>query len=270
VVRHLNCGSMCPRGGALLGGSGPPWAVTKLVCHCLLVEAGDELVLVDTGFGVTDTRSPKRLGQPFRALVAPECREEETAVRQIERLGLDPADVRHIAVTHLDLDHAGGLEDFPNADVHVFAPELAAARNPPWREKTRYIPGQWAHGPKWATYEVDGDSWFGFDSVRLLPDLPVEIVLVPVVGHSIGHSAIAVKDGDGWLMHCGDAYFHQTEVQTPHSCPAGLRLFQNLVGHDAKVRKANQERLRELNRAHGDEVRLICSHDPADLPGSPP
>jgi glyoxylase-like metal-dependent hydrolase (beta-lactamase superfamily II) len=39
---------------------------------------------------------------------------EETAVRQIERLG-SPADVRHILPTHLDFDHAGGLEDLPGA-----------------------------------------------------------------------------------------------------------------------------------------------------------
>jgi hypothetical protein len=33
-------------------------------------------------------------------------------------------------VTHLDLDHAGGLGDFPDAEVHVHAHELSAARRP--------------------------------------------------------------------------------------------------------------------------------------------
>ena len=42
-------------------------------------------------------------------------------------LGLDPRDVRHIVVTHLDLDHAGGLADFPDAKVHLHAREHAAA-----------------------------------------------------------------------------------------------------------------------------------------------
>lgn len=262
MIRHLNCATMCPRGGALLGGSGGPLSEALLVSHCLLVEAGDGLVLVDTGFGTADVANPKRLGQPFRAMVRPECREDETAIRQIEGMGLDPADVRHIAVTHLDVDHAGGLGDFPDAQVHVFKPELEASRNPPLRERARYIKAQWAHGPKWAEHEVAGDSWFGFDSVRLLPDLPVEIVLVPIVGHSIGHSAIAINTPDGWIMHCGDAYFHHGEVDTPPTCPNGLRVFQNVVGHDQKDRRHNQERLRELAREHGDEVRLICSHDP--------
>ena len=235
------------------------------MCHCLLIEAGGSLVLVDTGFGTGDAADPKRLGQPFRALVRPRCELGEAAIRQIEGLGLDPGDVRQIVTTHLDLDHAGGLGDFPDAEVHVFAPELAAAKAPPLLERTRYISAQWSHGPSWVEHDVAGDSWFGFDSVRLLPDLETEIALVPLVGHSTGHAGVAVKEADGWLLHCGDAYFHTDEVATPHSCPPGLRLFQNLVGHDAKTRRHNQERLRELAREHRDDVRLICSHDPAEL-----
>jgi glyoxylase-like metal-dependent hydrolase (beta-lactamase superfamily II) len=39
-------------------------------------------------------------------------------------LGYQPQDVRHIVLTHLDLDHVGGLRDFPHAEVHVYAEEL--------------------------------------------------------------------------------------------------------------------------------------------------
>ncbi len=262
MLRHLNCATMCPRGGRQLGGSGGPLAEANLVAHCLLVEAGDGLILVDTGLGTADVASPKRLGQPFRALIRPQCREGETAIRQIERLGLAPEDVSHVVLTHLDVDHAGGLGDFPRAQVHVFAPELAAARNPPLRERGRYIKAQWAHGPKWVEHELEGDSWFGFDSVRLLPDLALEIAMVPLLGHSSGHAGIAVNTGENWLFHCGDAYFHHQEVAAPNSCPAGLRLFQNVVGHDRALRHHNQDRLRELARERRQDVHLICSHDP--------
>lgn len=256
---------MCPRGGRLLGGEGGPLSEARLVCHCLLIEAGDALVLVDTGIGTGDCADPKRLGQPFRAVVRPQCRVEESAARQIEGLGFEPGDVRHIVVTHLDLDHAGGLSDFPGADVHVFGPELAASKAPPLRERGRYVAAQWAHGPQWVEHEVDGDDWFGFDSVRLLPGVDTEIALVPLVGHSTGHAGVAVNTADGWLLHCGDAYFHDGEVATPPSCPHGLRAFQNIVQHDGKARRHNQARLRELARDHGADVRLICSHDPAGL-----
>jgi glyoxylase-like metal-dependent hydrolase (beta-lactamase superfamily II) len=258
---------MCPRGARLLAGRGRLLEPTRLVAHCLLIEAGDGLVLVDTGIGTGDVADPTRLGQPFRALVRPRCLLEETAVKQVQALGLDPADVRDVLVTHLDLDHAGGLGDFPAARVHVFGAELAAARSPSLRDRARYLAAQWAHGPTWAEYDLGGDSWFGFESVRLLPDLDIEIVMVPLPGHTAGQAGIAIGDGDGdgWLLHCGDAFFYRGEVETPPSCPPGLRAFQAINAHDGKLRHRNLERLRTLARDHGDEVRLICSHDPEML-----
>jgi hypothetical protein len=37
------------------------------------------------------------------------------------------------------------------------------------------------------------------------------------------------------------------------------------VGSDNGARRSNQERLAELARTHGDEVRLFCSHDESEL-----
>jgi hypothetical protein len=51
-------------------------------------------------------------------------------------------------------------------------------------------------------------------------------------------------------------------METPPRCPPGLKLFQWLNQRDGEAREHNQERLRALAREHGDEVRLICSHDP--------
>ena len=74
------------------------------------------------------------------------------------------------------------------------------------------------------------------------------------------------KNGAGWLLHCGDAYFYRDEVNPEHPyCTPGLRLFQNLMQVDGKQRKANQARLLELARSKGDEVELICAHDPVEL-----
>lgn len=69
----------------------------------------------------------------------------------------------------------------------------------------------------------------------------------------------------GWLLHCGDAYFHRGEVQTPPHCPPGLRVFQSLMQADGKLRQQNQERLRELASRASCEVELICSHDAVEL-----
>ena len=184
---------MRPRGARLLIGAGGILEQVRLVAHCLLIEAPEGLVLLDTGFGTGDVADPGRLGKPFGALARPKLEIGETAVRQVKRLGHDPADVRHILITHLDLDHAGGLADFPDADVHVFAAELAAARSPTRREAARYVKAQWAHGPKWVEHDVDGDTWLGFDSVRVLPGLDGDVAMVSFQGHTRGHTGIALR-----------------------------------------------------------------------------
>lgn len=265
-IHHLSCGTLCPHGARFNTGEGGWLAPAHVVCHCLLIEASDGLVLVDTGFGTDDARNPGQLGAAFRALLRPRPTIAETALTQIEALGFAPGDVRHIVATHLDLDHAGGLPDFPDAEVHVLAPELKAALHPSLRERTRYIGGaHWRHNPHWVEHEVGGDDWFGFESVRILPGTDAEVLLVPTIGHSRGHTAVAVNAGDRWLLHCGDAYFNRGQVATPPTCPPGQRLFQVLMAADNDARKANGERLRELAAAHGDEVSLFCAHDQHEL-----
>jgi glyoxylase-like metal-dependent hydrolase (beta-lactamase superfamily II) len=263
-VHHLNCGSLCPHGKRLINGEGGLRDRGLIVCHCLAIEAGEGLVLVDTGFGIEDARDPRRLG--VQRLVGARPEVETTALKQLERLGFAAGDVRHIVTTHLDPDHTGGLPDFPAAEVHVFAPELEAALRPNLDERLRYTGVHWEHGPKWVTHRSDGgDKWFGFESVRILPGLDVELALVPLIGHSRGHTGVAINGGDGWLLHCGDAYFNHGEVETPPICPPVLRFFQNLTAADKRARKSNRDRLRELAGAHGGEVDLFCSHDPHEL-----
>jgi glyoxylase-like metal-dependent hydrolase (beta-lactamase superfamily II) len=265
AMHHLNCGTMCPRGARLLAGEGGLIEPTRLVCHCLLIEGAEGLVLIDTGFGNGDTRSPRQLGMPFNSLVRPQLIHAETAHAQILARGFQPGDVRHIIATHLDLDHSGGLPDFPEAEVHLLPLELSAALKPTLRERARYVGAHWAHNPRWVEHEPGGDEWFGFESVRILPGSDAEILMIPLPGHTRGHTGVAVREGDGWLLHCGDAYFRQSEVQTPPSCPPGLALFEALTVVNARTRKQNLERLRELARSHSEEVRLVCSHDPTTL-----
>ncbi len=265
AVHHLNCGTMCPRGARMLVGHGGLLETTRLVCHCLLIEGADGLVLVDTGFGIDDVRRPRQLGLPFNGIVRPQLDESETAVAQIRALGFEPNDVRHIITTHLDLDHAGGLPDFPDAEVHLLGIEHDAAMNPPLRDRLRYVSAHWDHGPRWVRHGVEGEEWLGFESVRIVPGSDAEILLVPLPGHTVGHTGVAIRLPDGWLLHCGDAFFHHGEVETPPHCPPGLSMFQTLSQADGKARRQNRDRLRELAARHGGEVRLVCSHDASTL-----
>jgi glyoxylase-like metal-dependent hydrolase (beta-lactamase superfamily II) len=266
-IHHLNCGTMCPPFARLVNGSGGFFSRARMVCHCLLVEQKDGLALVDTGLGTADIEDPRgRLGGAFATVMGARLSREETALAQVERLGFERRDVRHLLPTHLDLDHAGGLSDFPDAIVHILGREHEAAHAPRGMERERYRPMQLAHGPRWRLLEPGGERWFGFESVRAIGGTDEEILLVPLVGHTRGHSGVAVKTGEGWVLHAGDAYFFHGEVHDdPPHCPPLLTRFQSLVEVDRTARLANQARLRELARDHGGEVTIVSAHCPVEL-----
>jgi glyoxylase-like metal-dependent hydrolase (beta-lactamase superfamily II) len=267
-IHHLNCGTDCPLGGALFDGRSKS-PLGHLICHCLLIETEAGLVLVDTGYGLKDVDHPHRRPQPritkaMRAMLNIRLREEETAIRQIERLGYSPSDVRHIVLTHLDFDHAGGLEDFPQAAVHLMDAEFSAATGPRtgFVPRNRYRPSQFDEVRDWRRYSGQGEPWFGFPAVRGLEGLPPEILLVPLPGHTWGHAGVAVDTGAGWLLHAGDAYFYRKEVrQAKRQCTPGLRGYQTMMEVDREQRLANQARVRRLSVEKAGEVKVLCAHD---------
>jgi glyoxylase-like metal-dependent hydrolase (beta-lactamase superfamily II) len=266
---HMNCISSCPLGGALMDRRSVGLR-GKLACHCILVVADNELILFDTGFGLLDCATPKqRLSKFFLQLLDPDFKEELTAARQIEALGYSVRDVRHILLTHLDFDHAGGLSDFPDATVHMMHSEAeGAVAQRSWLDRQRFRPQQWASSyMRWQTYEpTQGENWLGFSCVRNIPGLPPEIAMVPLIGHTMGHAGLAVRDNDRWLLLAGDAYFDQDEMHPTHPrCAPGLKAYQWLMEKDHDLRVTNQERLRQLVKDHAEEVHVVCSHDPREL-----
>jgi glyoxylase-like metal-dependent hydrolase (beta-lactamase superfamily II) len=134
-------------------------------------------------------------------------------------------------------------------------------------DRMRYRPQQWSTRPNWRVYRSgEGEPWFGFDAVRDIEGLPPDILLVPLVGHTLGHAGVAVNRGDRWLLQTGDAYFHRGEmdVKRPH-CTPGLRLYQTVMEKDRRARLWNQGRLRELCREHDAYVTVMCGHDPVEF-----
>lgn len=249
TVHHLDCAPMNPVGGA------------PLVAHCLLVETGGGLVLVDTGLGSADVADPRRLGTFFRRTMRPELNQAHTAYHQIRVLGYDPRDVQDIVLTHLDLDHAGGLADFPQARVHVMADEYRAAMRRETRlDAGRYVTAQWNHGPRWTVHDTADANWHGFAASRVLrfPD----ILMVPMPGHTRGHCAVAVQEPDRWLLHAGDAYFFHGEMDLRRPrCPRAMSMHQRLVAENHRERLTQLERLRELRRADPRLIRIFSAHD---------
>ena len=259
-VHHLNGLTMCPWFGRhLLNERG------CMVCHCLLLETPRGLILVDTALGTDDVRNPsRRIGRGFTWMTRPRLSLDDTIVAQIERRGFSRADVRHVVLTHLDLDHAGGIADFPEAAVHCSTVEHDAATRPRTLvERERYKPAQWAHGPRLVLHPSgSGERWNGFEAVRCVDDEP-DVLLVPLSGHTRGHCGVAVRTGDGWLLHAGDAYFHRAEMAPEPACPFALDRFQRILAVDGEARVHNQGRLRDLVKSGAAMV--FSAHDPDEL-----
>ncbi|MBK9072665.1 MAG: MBL fold metallo-hydrolase [Myxococcales bacterium] len=263
-VHHLNCGTMHPPLGALTGGSS--WfSRGHMICHCWLIEtARDGLILVDTGLGDAGVLRRNFRGKSFGMFTGARPGAAESALAQVVALGFAATDVRHIALTHLDLDHAGGLVDFPWATVHVHAAELAAAEaRTTLLAQKRYEPARWSHGVTWATYDDFGDRWMELPAVSRLRGVEADVALVPLIGHTRGHSAVVVQGDAGWLMHAGDAIYHASELGDGSATPWGIRVLASVLQTDRAARLASVDVLRHL-AAQG--IAINSAHDPKQLP----
>ena len=268
-IHHLDLGPCRPFGGKLMDGVSPG-AVARLTCHCLLIETDAHgLVLVDTGFGLRDmTRPTPRLPAWNIALLRPRLDPERTAIRRLKKLGFRPGDVRHIVMTHLDFDHAGGLIDFPHAAVHLTAAEAEAATNPRgFRDRTRWRPAQWGDTRRWHTVETrlgaraGGDTFFGLRNVREIEGLPEDILFVPLPGHSPGHAGVAVKGPRGWMLHAGDTYFNRAEVHGDGGAPPLAAAYERLMADNDAQQRDSLMRLRQLVRQPEADIAVFCTHD---------
>lgn len=244
TVHHVNCGWL----------HAPP--NPKASCHCLLLEDRSGLALIDTGIGLRDA---ERLGQQLIDMAGFQFHEADTAVRQVERLGFRAEDVTHAVLTHCDPDHTGGLTDFPHVQAHVSEEEHAGVARGHWR----YVPAQFAHGPRWTTYPKSTRSWFGLEARPVALGFESEVLLIPLFGHTLGHCGVAVQQGDRWALHVGDAYYLRVELATDDHT---VSLLAAQRADDDAQRRASLEQLRRLARDHDIEIELFGYHDTGELP----
>jgi glyoxylase-like metal-dependent hydrolase (beta-lactamase superfamily II) len=251
-VHELACGSFCPIGMN-------PFPCDHFSCRCLLIETSTGLVLCDTGMPSKNwlTNHPS-IGNVVRQTL---YKENKSAADHVRALGFSTEEVRHIIVTHLDADHAGGMMDFPNAKVHLHANEYALSQNIPAKQKHRFLPELWVNA-KLKAYDNFGDVWNGFRCVRQLEGLPPEILLVPLTGHTKGHSGIAVESEKGWILHAGDAFYFQEDL-------SGSIKKRNLASDSMQALLASSNIERALNlfqisrlQKNNRELILTNSHDP--------
>jgi glyoxylase-like metal-dependent hydrolase (beta-lactamase superfamily II) len=217
---------------------------------------------VDTGFGSKDYSAPSLKIRFFLRYMGVPCNPDETALFQVKALGYKTKDVRHIIQTHLHIDHAGGLADFPWTNVHTYKPEYLAATKPKGVMEFAYDQTHWVHDPKWVFHDKPIVDWFGFESILVLKTPEADFLLIPLPGHTRGHCGVAIGKPGKWLLHCGDAAspFHRdTDLHTRGESAHLLDFLSDGFTH--RVIGSHVPQLRSLLRDHSDEVQAISSHD---------
>jgi glyoxylase-like metal-dependent hydrolase (beta-lactamase superfamily II) len=250
-IHHLNCGTLKPL-----------FLDLDSIVYCLLVETSSGLVLVDSGFGTQDYTQPSAKMRFFLFFMGVPKNIEETAYQQIQELGYKATDVKHIIQTHLHIDHAGGLGDFPQAKVHVYRDEYQAIQKPKGLMEFAYVQSHWSHNPDWVIHQPTGEDWFGFNSISILQTLEADFHLLPLPGHTRGHCGVAIGKPGKWLLHCGDAASPYYSGADLHDRGPSSYLLDFLPDSIAlQIMGPHVPKLRSLINQHGDQIQAISSHD---------
>lgn len=182
-----------------------PFSRKRITANVILIEAEEGILLVDTAFGMQDHLNPSCLMKRFAGLMSLEIEPTKTVIGMLAARGIDPTAVQHIVLSHLHLDHAGGLPDFPHAQVHVHQREYQALQHPrKWMERIGYNTANFQHHPAWRLYDQPTETWRGFPAIRL--PFSFRCYLIELFGHTSGHCGMAIEQDNGdWWLYAGDA-----------------------------------------------------------------
>ena len=177
-----------------------------LPINAYAIERHDGVILVDTGASASFMRLP-RWHPYFRFCVRFDIEPEEEAGPKLKALGIGSADVKRVVLTHLHIDHDGGLSHFPTSEILVSPAELRRAAGVAGQLRG-HLPQRWpkAFDPK--PLILDDGPYGPFPrSKRLTGDGAIVAVATP--GHTRDHLSVIVEDGDKTVIIAGDASYNE-------------------------------------------------------------
>jgi glyoxylase-like metal-dependent hydrolase (beta-lactamase superfamily II) len=221
-LRPLLCGTMASPPAALHRergrlaslralGVGVPrerWVTVPVVAF-LVEHPGAGTVLVDTGFHPSVAVAPHEAFGRLAGTVIKDVHMDpgQAVPAQLRELGLAPADVSTVVMTHLHSDHASGIAEFPAPTFVVAAAEWAAAGA---SGRTKGYWKRWFdHAFDWRTLDFessDAGSFASFGrSYDLFGDGSVRVVSTP--GHTEGHLSVVLRLRGREALLTGDAAY---------------------------------------------------------------
>lgn len=234
TLTRLDCGSATIKDFDAFFSDKPglyPKAPRDITDSCYLITHGDQRMLWDTGFSAGLKGQPKDMGD----LVA---RLDKTVAEQLAGLGLAPADIDIVGISHMHSDHTGQAAQFPQARLIIGNADLEQTRGKddpfgPWREDAAAI--------TLASGDVDV---FGDGSV----------VALHLPGHTPDHFALLVKLRSGPVLLTGDLYHSAMARQKRGVPPFNTSRDRTL---------ASMDRFEKI--ARDTKAKVVIQHEPADI-----
>ena len=182
-----------------------------------LIDTGEEVILVDTGFKTGMSAPAKKLGAPLYM-----GERVDDYMASLEALGYKPEQVTKILITHKHPDHSDCIECFPQAQVYISAEDADALK----------LTGD---NIVRATY---GQPYHNFPNAQQVAD---GIWYIEAKGHTRGNSiVIAECDGLFYMFH-GDVTY----------CDAALKANKlSIVFEDKEAARVTLDRVREFVKSN--------------------
>ncbi|MGQ0661370.1 N-acyl homoserine lactonase family protein [Sphingosinicella sp.] len=207
-----------------------------LTDSCYLIRNGDRYLLWDTGLAGELAGTNGGGEGAFRMSLRERIRD------QLARIGVQPALVTFVGISHYHDDHIGQAADFPGATLLVGAADWEAIRG---RPQTAARFGPWTEGQSRAQPLRGDHDVFGDGSV----------VILNMPGHTPGHRALLVRlPRTGSVLLTGDLY-HFTENMRR----GGLPIFNT----DRADTLASMARFQEI--ARNLRARIVIQHELDDI-----
>lgn len=209
-----------------------PTGPREITGSCYVIRHGNDFLLWDTGFPAALKGKPNDMGASVARL-------DRTIPEQLAELGIKPANIGIIGISHMHGDHTGQAADFPNAKLLIGKKDFEASNGPkdpfgPWRiaqAKLQTMDG--------ADVDVFGDG---------------SVIALNLPGHTASHMALLVKLASGNVMLSGDLYHSTLARQLKGIPPFNSSRAETLASID------RFERLAKSYRA-----KVIIQHEPADI-----
>ena len=207
--------------------------------HCFLIRTPGRLTLIDAGAGPSESAFGRWIGA---AGVLP---------NELSALGVMPADVDDVILTHVHSDHTGWSTDrsadgwiprFPNARYHVHGADVEWMRDSAdegdIREFAEVI----------APLEAAGQLDASVEDREVSPGISVR----HAPGHTPGHRCVLLETDDERVLFAGDLLHFTFELNDPGFLAPG----------ETDPRQASRTRAEWLDRAEAEGLTLATAHVP--------